>query len=204
MPPKQSDRPPMASRVFRRSAKTCPHCKGILETSDAQCLRCGFGFAYLTELMPGPGPEFGGVMDFCQLIPQDHSKITAEIERIRKFFPQVNPAICLVNSPENVAPHHLALWMINQATGEDAPEWRTLLFIDPARRQHTFVSGYALEAFFERQELERILDSAGQWFFDQEWESGIEVFLHEFFDLLKEASQFSTWAEKEALKTQNQ
>lgn len=97
----------------------------------------------------------------------------------------------------------MAQWILNQSTGEKPPEWRALLLIDPQRRQHTFQVGYALESFLDRQEIEHILDDAGQWFFNDTWISGIEIFLDQLFETLKNACQHAHSTRKEALKTQD-
>lgn len=67
---------------------------------------------------------------------------------------------------------------------KDPPEWRALLLIDPQRRQH-------------------ILDNAGQWFFNDQWISSIEIFLDQLFETLKNACQHAHGTRKEALKTQD-
>lgn len=59
----------------------------------------------LTQLLPSDDPHYKRVMDFCKLIPENHSAITTQLKRLEKTFPQITPAICLVNTPEQILPN---------------------------------------------------------------------------------------------------
>lgn len=56
----------------------------------------------LTQLIPGDGPIYGGVMNFYKLIPENHSDLTTRLERWERTFPQITPTACLINTPEEV------------------------------------------------------------------------------------------------------
>ncbi|MDA7863934.1 hypothetical protein N9268_03150 [Akkermansiaceae bacterium] len=143
-PPQDQEKSTLPARLFRRGALSCPSCKALFEGIIESCPRCGFHLGLLDQRMPGPAPEFIPLMDFTGLAEASRKDIESHITRIKKSFPQVNPAICFVNCPEGIPPQMLACWMLNHAPiGEDEdPTWRALLLIDPQRGQHSFSCGY--------------------------------------------------------------
>ncbi|MGJ8695331.1 MAG: hypothetical protein ACSHYF_03375 [Verrucomicrobiaceae bacterium] len=189
----------IASRILRRSALNCPSCKAILETSQPACPRCGFHYGMISNLIPGPAPQFQEIMDFARTLPDKNTQIKSRLRELRGKFPQISLAICSVNCPDNLPPNLLAWWMLNETPDSgDSPEWRGLLLIDPSKKLHAFVSGYQLETFLARSSLERILDEAAQWFVSLEWTTGILTFLDLIDDELTGSCKIANKALKEA------
>ena len=200
MSPRDQQKPKLPARLFRRGALCCPNCKSQLEGKAAACSRCGFHFGLLDQQMTGPGPSFSPLMDFTGIATAAQNDIETHAARIRKSFPQVSPAVCFVNCPEGIPPQMLACWILNHSpvNENEDPTWRALLLIDPQRKQHSFSCGYQLETFIAREEIEALMDHAGESFYLEEWHAGAIKFLNGFFDLLRSSCEFAIKAEKEA------
>jgi hypothetical protein len=188
----------LPARLYRRSGLNCPHCRAIFENQTNSCPRCGFHMGLLDQQMPGPGPEFQPLMDYTGVAQGAKNAVEKRANRIRKFFPQVSSAVCFINCPEPIPPNMMASWVLNHSPENGAgATWRGLLLVDPTRSQHSFASGYELETFLAREQLEKLLDEAGQLFYFQEWEAGSLVFFDGLFDLLEQSCKHAHSAKKE-------
>ncbi len=139
-------------------------------------------------------------MDFTGTMSDLKKALETRATRIRKSFPQISPAICFVHCPPSIPTQLAACWVVNHAPAicEETPTWRALLLIDPQRQQHSFCSGYELETFLLREDIEALIDRAGESFYLQDWESGAIAFLDGLYELLRTSCEFSLKAEKEA------
>lgn len=182
-----SEKPDAA--VFQRAVHDCPFCGAELLESPSHCSRCQKNSTDLDRLLGTEGPTLRRFMDFQHHLEGAEKKVKNAISKIERKFPQLTLLYCSVNCPGELKPSHLAWWMFNQGEHSADSSWTGLLLLDSEKRQITFQSGYELETFIPRTELEFLLQECGEWFAIGEWAGGVANFFIELYPILVRAHQ---------------
>lgn len=188
------------AEVFQRAIHDCPYCGAELLDSPSHCPRCSQNSTDLDNLLGTEGPVLKQIMDFQDHLAGGSRKVKSAISKIEKKFPQLTLLYCSVNCPGDLKPSQLAWWMFNQGQHPGNSPWTGLLLLDAPNRQITFQSGYELETFIPRTELEFLLKECGEWFAVDEWAGGIANFFIELYPILVRAHQAARKTEKKARK----
>ena len=184
------------SELFQKGVHDCPSCGSELSSTASACPRCHFQIKTLDEVFAKEAPALETIMDFEDILKKDDAKIRHTIAHSERKFPQLKLSFCSLTSPAGPPANIAGWWILNKGKAHDStpPSWCGILLVDPHSRQITFQSGYDLEVFVSRQELEALLTECAEWFALEEWAGGVNNFFKEFHLMLKKAH-------REALQT---
>lgn len=148
----------------------CPYCSNPAFESLAECPRCGFALHKLDALF-GTIPRLSpGISDAGKLFSKrDVAKLTAEISRFEKKFPQLLFSIVTTNlAPgDNLAAY--AFWIFNKAgvcrpLDKGGDNRNILLMIDAGNARASLLVGYGLEPFVGEKHLAAVIADAAPEF----------------------------------------
>lgn len=171
----------------------CPACQQAAEENAAECA-CGFSLAALDKIMGIPPSLKSEVTDMVnELTGGEVRRITAEIHRLERRFPQANFAVVVCSPPEGATLATYLFWLFNRGGVGSAIERGgmsrlVMLGLDPVNGKAACMLGYGLEPFIAEARLTAALNAAFPSLATDQIGKGIEQFLSELERQMIEAA----------------
>ncbi len=167
----------MAQRqgVERRpsGSAACPACGGFLAADSTRCPACGFTGEDSLRMFPDSPPPLLPILDAADIWDaEDHRKIEAAREKLRRSFPQFRFHFCSVALSAETSLPAFGFWMLNVCpfyVGETAEDraWSALLLVNANDGSMSVSTGYAAERWLGDEEWRKII-----WSMAPAWKSG--------------------------------
>ena len=140
----------------------CPSCQSRIAPGQPACAACLFSLEELDRRLGIPPQLCGPVADPLKRLPSSSvRRITSQIDRIERRFPQVRVAVALQEVPHNVTLPVFTFWLFNRggfssSVDRGAENFLVLLLIDltpSAALKTSAMIGYGLEPFLSNEDL---------------------------------------------------
>jgi uncharacterized membrane protein YgcG len=182
-----------APRAYR-SGMRCPYCRSPLAETSPECPSCRLTLDRAIRLLGPPPPLDPGVTDRAGALPRgDAKRLTREITRLRRTFPQTDLHVLLHDFPEEHPLELHVFWLFNGSrptAGErqGGDHHGILLALDPGRGRAALTVGYGLEPFLGDEALDHLLERAEPAWSNGDWTRGILEVLDGLARLLESAA----------------
>jgi hypothetical protein len=140
----------------------CPSCQSRLAPGQSACPACLFSLEELDRRLGIPPQLFGPVADPLKTLSSSAvRRITSQVDRIERKFPQVRVAVALQEVPYNVTLPVFTFWLFNRggfssSVDRGAENFLVLLLINvspSAPLKASAMIGYGLEPFLSSEDL---------------------------------------------------